>query len=363
MDKELRRVCEAFCIQGTYQSYEEIKVGNVNRTYRVNYLREDGKIKSYIVQAVNTFAFKKPTEVMENIDKVTQHIHEKDPSKIALHFHHTKDRKTYFWDKDGFWRLFNYITSSTYNYCDDLQIIQNAGEAFGEFQRMLSDFEVGLLHETIPNFHNIKRRYAQLEQDYRQDPCGKACEVQAEMTWLLSVKEKSCTLTDMLEKELIPLRVTHNDTKINNVLFEKNGCKPLVIVDLDTVMPGLLAHDFGDAIRFAGNFVEEDSKDADKARLDMDIFEAFTKGFLKATAPSLTVSEINTLALSPFVLAVELSIRFLNDYLLGSPYFKVDYPMHNLVRARCQIALAKDMLCKMDRMEQIIQTCVGNTQR
>ncbi|MGN0802209.1 MAG: hypothetical protein ACI4MF_06395, partial [Candidatus Faecivicinus sp.] len=211
MIDKLRQVCEAFRIEGTMCSCEEIKVGNVNRTYKVDFLRDDGKEKSYIVQQVNTFVFKDPVAVMENIDRVTQHIHAKTPGRIALHFHHTADRKTYLFDENGFWRLFNYIPSSTYNVCEDLEIVRNAGLAFGEFQTMLDDFDASQLHVTIPDFHDTRKRYDKLLADTMTDPCGKVGEVVEELEWLMSVKEKACTLTDLYNRGELPLRVTHND--------------------------------------------------------------------------------------------------------------------------------------------------------
>ncbi len=359
MNTRLQQVCKEFRIGGTYQSYEEIKVGNVNRTYKVNFLQEDGSPKSYIVQAVNTYVFKNPEQVMENIDRVTEHIRGKNPGRIALHFHHTADRKTYIFDENGFWRLFNYIPSTTYNICDDLDIVYNGGEAFGEFQMQLADFDASQLHYTIPDFHNTRKRYEKLIADAKADPCGKVSEVREELDWLISVMDKACTLTDLYEKGDLPLRVTHNDTKINNVLFQQEGFQAIVVIDLDTVMPGLVGHDFGDAIRFAANFEAEDSREYQKAGVNLKVFRAFAEGFLKKTASALTKNEIDTLALSGFVLACELGGRFLDDYILGNKYFKIDYPEHNLVRARCQLALAKDMLRKMDEMNAIVQDCVS----
>ena len=358
MQSKLKSVCSVFRISGTFHSYEEIKIGNVNRTYKVNFLREDNKLKSYIVQQVNTYVFKEPVKVMENIDRVTEYLHAKNPDKKALHFHHTADRKTYVFDENGFWRLFNYIPSSTYNVCDDLAVVRNAGKAFGEFQMQLSDFDASQLHYTIPDFHNTRKRYEKLMEDAAADPCGKVQEVQQELDWLLSVREQACRLTDMYDRGELPLRVTHNDTKINNVLFQQDGNEPIVVIDLDTVMPGLVGHDFGDAIRFAANKVAEDSPDADNAGVNMEVFRAFAEGFLQPTAATLTKNEIDTLALSCFVLACELASRFLDDYILDSPYFKTDYPEHNLVRTRCQIALAKDILVRMDEMNAIVQECV-----
>lgn len=365
LDDTLRRVCRAFRIEGTYQSYDEIKVGNVNRTYKVNFLKEDGAPKSYIVQRLNTYVFPHPIEVMENIDHVTEHIRAKAPGKLSLHFHHTEDRKTYVleYDVDGnlesFWRLYNYIPSSTYNTFTDLTVVRNAGEAFGEFQMQLADFDPALLHETIPHFHDTRKRYEKLEEDAAADPCGRVAQVREELDWLLSVKDTACTLTDMHRRGQLPLRVTHNDTKVNNVLFERDGTRALAVIDLDTVMPGLVGADFGDAIRFACNFVEEDSPAADKAGVNMDVFRAFAQGFLRHTAAHLTQTEIDTLALSGFVLACELATRFLDDYILGDPYFKINYDTHNLIRTRCQVALAKDMLRKLDAMEDIVKECVA----
>ncbi len=355
---ELKRVCNEFCIKGSFDSYVELKQGNVNSTYKVHFTQADGTPKEYIVQRLNTFVFKQPIQVMENIDKVTEHIRAKSTGKLALHFHHTKERNTYVIDEYGFWRLFNYIPSKTYDICDDLNVIKNAGNAFGEFQMLLGDFDASLLHDTIPFFHDTERRYEKLIFDARKDPEGLLESVRPEYDWLMSVRDQACALTRMFKEGKLPLRVTHNDTKINNVLFEKDGTEALVVIDLDTVMPGLVGNDFGDAIRFAANKVEEDSPDFEHAGINMDIFRAFTEGFLSQTAGTLTKNEIETLAISCFAMACELSTRFLDDYILGSPYFKINYPEHNLVRARCQIALAKDMLIHLDEMQRIIVDCV-----
>ena len=359
--RKLLQVGEAFRIPGPFFSYEEIKMGNVNHTYKVNYIRDDGsgmaKIKSYLVQRVNTYAFQRPLELMSNIDKVPESIPHKFPETKCLHFHHTAERSNYLMDQDGFWRLSNYVPSVTFNSCDDLNVVRSAGEAFGDFQMMLSDFDAGALYYTIPDFHNTRKRYEKLKADRTADTCGRVAEVRAELDWLLSVEDEACRLTDMQEQGELPLRVTHNDTKINNVLFDKDTDEALVVIDLDTVMPGLVGHDFGDAIRFAANYVEEDCPDAEKAGLNMEGFRAFAEGFLRHTASALTEKEIETLPLSCFALACELATRFLDDYLLGNPYFKTDYPKHNLTRTRCQVALAKDMLQKMDEIEKSVREC------
>ena len=295
---------------------------------------------------------------MENIDQVTEHIRAKCPGKIALHFHHTRDRKTYVEDGKNFWRMTNYIPSVTYGNVQDLNVVRNAGKAFGDFQEELADFDIQLLHETIPGFHNTRMRYENLEATVSRDPLGRVQQVQQELDFLESVKDQACTLTDLQKEGKLPLRVTHNDTKINNVLFNPDNSEAMVVIDLDTVMPGLMGHDFGDAIRFAANKAPEDCSDPELAGVNLEIFRAFAEGFLEKTAKAMTPMEVDTLALSCFVLTTELATRFLDDYLQGDPYFKTRSPSHNLERTRCQIALAKDMLRKMPQMEQIVKDCV-----
>ncbi|MDD7412380.1 MAG: aminoglycoside phosphotransferase family protein [Eubacteriales bacterium] len=359
--RKLLQVGEAFRIPGPFFSYEEIKKGNVNHTYRVNYIRDDGtgmaSIKSYLVQRVNTYAFQHPVELMRNIDRVTEHIRKKHPDAKCLHFHHTAEGLNYLMDEDGFWRLSNYLPSITFDTCDDLNVVRRAGQAFGDFQMMLSDFDVSQLYYTIPDFHNTRKRYEKFKQDVAADPCGRVKEVQAEIDWLLSVEDEACRLTDLYAAGELPLRVTHNDTKINNVLFDEKTHEALVVIDLDTVMPGLVGHDFGDAIRSAANFVEEDCPDASKAGVNLNVYWAFAEGFLKETASTLTENEVATLGQSCFSLACELASRFLDDYLIGDKYFKTRMPGHNLLRTRCQIALARDMRLKMDAMNAIVRDC------
>ena len=356
--EKLQEVCRQFRIYDEFLGYETIQMGNVNRTYKVNFRLADGSPKSFLVQNVNTYAFRNPVALMDNIDHVTEHIRHKKPGKTALHFHHTADRKTYIIDGDNFWRMTNYVKSITYNSVKDPAILCNAGKAFGEFQMDLSDFDSSRLYETIPNFHNTRKRYEAFLAAVKADKAGRACEVREEIEYLLSVQDLACRLTDLHNAGKLPLRVTHNDTKINNVLFHPDDNSAMIVIDLDTVMPGLIGHDFGDAIRFAANFVEEDCKDYEKAGVDLDVFRAFAEGFLSQTAGTLTETEVETLALSCFVLTAELATRFLADYLDGDLYFNTKYAGHNLVRARCQIALAKDMLKKMPQMEQIVHYCV-----
>lgn len=374
MDKEIARklqsVGQVFNLEGPFFSYEEITMGNVNRTYKVNYVTDDGTgmavLKPYLMQRINSYAFHNPDELMSNIDKVTEFIRARNPDKVNMHFHHTSvsgERKTYFSDGDGFWRVYKYIPAVTFDKCEDIEMVRNAGKAFGEFQMNLNDFPVFDLYYTIPDFHDTKKRYRKLLKDAAADPMGRLSEVREEYDYLTSVMDKACRLTQYYEEGKLPLRVTHNDTKINNVLFDKTTHEPLVVIDLDTVMPGLVGHDFGDAIRFAANFEEEDSENINKIGLDLNTFWAFADGFLSKTADTLTELEVSTLAQSCFCITCELATRFLDDYLIGDKYFKVKKDKHNLIRTRSQIALAKDMEKKMDSMQAIVNTCAGKYKR
>ena len=356
---KLLEVCRLFRIDYEYLGYETIQMGNVNRTYKVNFLLPDGNPKSFLVQNVNTYAFRNPVGLMNNIDKVTEHIRAKKPGQLALHFHHTEDRKTYVDDGENFWRMTNYVPSVTFDATSDRDILWNTGRAFGEFQADLEDFDIHELIETIPGFHNTRQRYEHFIESVKNDKMGRAAEVRDLIEFILSVQDQACVLSDLLAAGQLPLRVTHNDTKINNVLFHPETGKAMIVIDLDTVMPGLMAHDFGDAVRFAANYVEEDSPEYEKAGVNLEVYRAFAEGYLSMTAKTMTEKELETLPLSGFVLAVELGSRFLADYLDGDLYFKIKYPEHNLVRARCQLALAKDMLDKMDEMKQIVYDCVA----
>lgn len=367
MNEEIARklldVGQAFHLPGSFFSFEEIMNGNVNRTYKVNYVTDDGTgmaaTHPYLVQKINSYAFRNPEILMSNIERVTEHIRERCPDKICLQFYHTQQNgqtRAYLEDGENIWRVYTYIPAVTYNKCSDTHIIRSAGEAFGDFQMALSDFDASQLYETIPDFHDTRKRYEQLIRDAEADPCGRLSEVREELGYLLSVQEEACRLTDLYNAGELALRVTHNDTKINNVLFHPETGAPLVVIDLDTVMPGLIGNDFGDAVRFAANFTEEDAEDTSKAGIDLNIFWAFADGFLSRTAPTLTKNETDTLALSCFSITCELATRFLDDYLVGDRYFKVKSEKHNLIRARCQIALARDMHEKLRAMNAIVQS-------
>lgn len=353
MDEKLREVSAVFRLPGTYLSYESIQVGIVNRTYKVNFRLDDGKEKSFLVQNVNTYAFRNPIGLMNNIDLVTEHIRAKNPNKLALHFHHTQDRKTYWMDGSNFWRVMNYVPSTTYNASHDLRILCNAGRAFGEFQTQLADFDSHLLVETIPGFHNTRSRYESLDEAIQQDAAHRVSSAREEIAYIQSIRDRACLLTDLGREGKLPLRVTHNDTKLNNVLLDCKTRKALCVLDLDTVMPGSSLYDYGDSIRFGAATAPEDEKDLSKMGINLHLFRVYTAGYL-AACKSLTPKERELLPLGAKTLTLELAVRFLTDYLDGDRYFKTAYPEHNLVRARAQMKLVADMEEKWEDMQKIV---------
>lgn len=358
LEEKLDSIGKIFRLSGKLYSINTITDGNVNSTYKIGYRLEDGSVKAYVAQRINPYVFKHPAEIMNNIDLVTSHIRSRVPAgQTTLHFHHTADGKNYYIDEEdgSFWRLYTFIPAVCYNTCESLDVLKNAGEAFGQFQMQLSDFDASLLFETIPDFHNTKKRLETLFAHAEEDPCGRAHEIGAELDYLRSMQPVACRLTEALEAGEIPLRVTHNDTKINNVLLDRKTNKPLVVIDLDTVMPGLAMHDFGDAVRFGASTAAEDEADLSLVSLSLEKYRAFSEGFIKYTRSALIPAEIDMMALGALTITLELASRFLDDYLLGDKYFKVNYEGHNLVRARCQLHLAKDMCAKYDQMCEIIK--------
>lgn len=361
IEKKLREIAAVFHASGTLVSYKVITTGNINSTYWLEFSQGNGVTRTYIIQRINTNVFKKPHEIMSNISLVTNHIRSKSvPGQQTLKFYVTDSGKNYYDDGEGnFWRMSNHIDSLTLDSCDELSVMEAVGAAFGDFQNQLSDFDASRLYETIPDFHNTKKRIRKLYEDAEADLCGRVSEVQEEIRFVRENEKLASKLSEMLENGELPLRVTHNDTKITNVLFDKKTHYPLAIIDLDTVMPGLAMHDFGDAVRYACNTAAEDEKNLDLVSLDLTRFQAFAQGFIGKTAKSLTEKELETMVLGAITITIELGVRFLDDYITGDKYFKTIYEGHNLVRTRCQFALAKDMLRKREAMEYLIRDIVS----
>ena len=325
----------------------------------MTYRREDKTLKPYLFQRVNTHVFKSPVKIMENIDRVTTFIREKYPDQITLHFHHTDEGLNYFvQDGESFWRVVNFVDSVTFNASDDLAVIEATGKAFGRFQTQLSDFDGAQLYETIPDFHNTKKRLDTLLTHVKEDAYGRVREVESEIQYIEESYALAAELSVLFAEGKLPKRVTHNDTKCNNVLFDRTTKEPLVVIDLDTIMPGMSMYDFADAVRFIANTAVEDEADTTKVFFDTAKFRAFAKGFIGATQGSLETIEIANLVKATFAITIELASRFLDDYITGDKYFKCVYPKHNLVRARCQLTLAKDIQRKWEELEWIVRDVI-----
>ena len=359
-NQTLAYLAEKFGIEGTVKGFEVVRHGHINGTFDVAIEREDGVEKHYFFQRVNTFVFKHPEQIMSNIAHVTGHLAQKleqlgESRHGAMRFVTRPGGANFYIKGDEFWRVSKAVPNAlTINVCQNPESFRSAGQGFGHFQMLLADFDASKLYETIPNFHNTKWRLETLWANVEADPCGRAKEVTQELKSIRRLSALACRLGEMLDAGELPLRVTHNDTKINNIIFDKDTLKAKTVIDLDTVMPGLVANDFGDAIRFTGNTAKEDEADLSKVGLSLTMFRAFTEGFLGEVKNALTPAEIDTLALGAFTMTLELVARFLADYLVGDQYFKVAYPEHNLVRARCQLRLAEDMFDKFDDMNRIV---------
>ena len=355
MFNTLREIGQKFNLQGEIYSYDAITMGNINSTYKVIYMEDERTLTSYLFQRVNTHVFQTPIEIMENIDRVTTFIRNKYPNQTTLHYYHTDDGRNYLLhDKDFFWRVSNFVDSVTFDSSDDSGIIESTGKAFGAFQTQLADFDASCLYETIPDFHNTKKRLDTLFSHAEEDPCKRAHEVREELRYIASVREKATELYGLYADGKLPCRVTHNDTKCNNVLFTRDTKEPIVVIDLDTVMPGMSVYDFADAVRFIANTSVEDEADISKVFFDTAKFRAFTRGFIGETVHALEPIEINNLVGATFAMTIELASRFLDDYLTGNRYFRCAYPKHNLVRTRCQLKLAQDIERKWDELEWIV---------
>lgn len=348
---QIEKIACSFRIDGTPVDCHEFGSGHINSTFKV--LTDSGR--EYVLQRINKYVFKDPVRLMENAGAVTDFLRTRveDP-KMALHFIPTQDNKFYFLDdEEEYWRMYDFIGGFCLDAPETEEDFYQSAIAFGRFQHMLSDFPAHTLFETIPEFHNTIDRYRQLRESIEKDACGRLESVKDDVAFMMEREELACTLQRLRESGELPLRVTHNDTKLNNVLLDKDTRKSLCVLDLDTVMPGLSLYDFGDSIRFGAATAAEDEKDLSKMTLDLHLFEVYTRGFLEA-ATSLTDREVELLPLGAFVITLELATRFMKDYLDGDLYFKTAYPEHNLVRARTQMKLAADMQAKFDDMNRIV---------
>jgi aminoglycoside phosphotransferase (APT) family kinase protein len=330
----------------------ELTDGHINSTY---VLEARGEItRRFVLQKINTYVFRRPAEPMDNIVRVTGYL--KARGQAALTVFPALDGESYYTDGDGgCWRCYNYV-ENTYS----LQAAGGerdafcAGKAFGAFQRMLGGFPIAALHETIPDFHNTVRRFEALEQAITENAAGRRNEVEQEIAFARARKADTGRLLALAGTAELPLRVTHNDTKLNNVLFDRDSHEPVCVVDLDTIMPGLSLYDYGDSLRFLGSTAAEDERDLNKVRFSMPLFRAYTEGYLEAAAGALTSTEKSLLPFSIKLMTFECGMRFLTDYLSGDVYFRIRRPDDNLARCRTQFALVREIEALLPEMERFV---------
>ncbi|MBO5564588.1 MAG: aminoglycoside phosphotransferase family protein [Lachnospiraceae bacterium] len=353
-----RRIMEnavfRFQLDGNPVSCEPYGHGHINRTYLV----ESDQGKRYILQQLSRRAFHDIPGLMENVQAVTEFLDgQAKDRRESLHLVSTTDGGVCWLDENGeYWRCYEFIEGSIcLQAARNEQDFYESAVAFGHFQRQLKDFPAHTLHETIPMFHNTPNRYRQLKEAIEKDVVGRAAAVREEIDFALQREEEGGRLQELLDHGVLPLRVTHNDTKLNNVMLDEETGKALCIIDLDTVMPGLVAYDVGDSIRFGASTAAEDEKDLSKVEMDLNLYGSYLKGFLSSCG-ELTKEEIRSLPLGAKIMTLENGVRFLTDYLDGDHYYATSREEHNLDRARTQFKLVLDMEKKWDDMMRIIET-------
>jgi len=361
--EKLSYICKQFRLPGELILYRLIPNGHINTAYYVA-LYDGKEVRQFLVQKVNWYVFKEPVSMMHNIDLITQHIMQKEKTmerRRRLHFHHTAEGHNYLILGEGenreFWRLYNFIENSvSFETAEgNPNVLRMSGKAFGKFMRQLQDFDAAQLVESIPHFHDTRYRMNTFFNVVEADPLGRAKDAAGEISEIRDNRAFACTLCEQIDAGELPIRVTHNDTKTNNILFDRDTLDPLVVIDLDTCMPGLACYDFGDTVRFAACTAEEDERDVERMKLDLDLFRAYAEGYIGELGAVLTPAELESLPTGAAVITLELASRFLGDYLEGDKYFRIDYPEHNLVRARAQLALFRDMMAHMDDMRAIVR--------
>lgn len=356
-------IIDAFPNYGEVLGYKPVTDGHINDTYIVEYLKDNGEKVRFLLQRINTNVFKMPVELMDNVMGVTAFLRKKieaaggDPMRETLTVYPAKDGKNYYMAADGgCWRMYNFVEDTySINELTSAEDFKSAALSFGNFQNLLADYPIETLYDTIPNFHNTPSRFKDFLIALETNASGRKDMARPEIDFVLE-REKDCSvITDLLDSGELPVRVTHNDTKLNNVLFDKATNKGICVVDLDTVMPGSSLYDFGDSIRFGANTAAEDEKDLSKVSLNLEYFKAYVEGYLEAAGKSLTEDEIKYLPFAAKLLTLECGIRFLGDFINGDVYFKTEYPEHNLVRARTQFKLVEDMEAKYGDMMRIVE--------
>ena len=355
----IENVVATFEVEGKVKEYSPFGNGHINDTRLVTM---DNGVQ-YVLQRINKNVFKRPDLLMENYVGVTKFIRKKieemggDPLREVLNAIPAKDGKPFTIDEEGqYWRLLVYVTESmSYDKVERPEQFYDSAVSFGDFQYMLRDYPAETLHETIVNFHNTPDRFRQLTEAIANDAKGRLAEVAAEVEFAKAREEFAGTLERARREGKLPLRVTHNDTKLNNILFDSNTGKALCVVDLDTIMPGYSVNDFGDSIRFGATTALEDETDLTKVNFDISLYELYVKGFIEGAKGGLTEGELEMLPIGAIMMTFECGMRFLADYLNGDTYFRVHRPSHNLDRCRNQFKLVADMESQLDEMRAIVK--------
>lgn len=360
--EQILKAANAFALKGQIKSCRVYGSGHINHTFLL-ICEENRQEYSYILQQINHIVFKDIEGLMQNIKKVTLFLRHQiienhgNPDRETLNLIPTKNGKNYYQDSEGYyWRVYLFISHATcYNKVEKPEDFYQVGKAFGKFQCLLENFPADELVETIPNFHNTPARFITFQNVIEKDVMGRASQVQKEIHFIRE-REKEMSLALSLQKQgKLPLRVSHNDTKLNNIMIDDTTRQALCIIDLDTIMPGFSIFDYGDSIRFGANTAKEDEKDLSKVSLSLPLFEIYTKGFLEGSKGRLKEVEIELLPYGAKMMTLECGMRFLTDYLEGDIYFHVSKKEHNLDRCRTQLALVADIEKKWTDMKTIIQ--------
>lgn len=359
----LKAVGEQFRVPGGWLDAQPYGTGHINDTYLCRW-QVNGRVVPYIQQRINHAIFKNPPHLMENILRVTRHLRGKlpprtdhEPVRETLTVIQTKDGASYYHDAHGhYWRMYIFITNAkTYDVCQGAAQAYEAAKAFGHFQAQLADLPNGRLHETIPSFHHTPRRFQTLEAAIQKDACNRCADACAEIDFCLARRPLASAVTALIEQGRMPERITHNDTKINNVMIDDATGRGICIIDLDTVMTGCALYDFGDIVRTATRAADEDERDLAKVSLDIGIFEALVKGYLESTRSFLTPIEVDHLVVAGRLITFTIGIRFLADYLAGDTYFKTHRPGQNLDRARVQFKMIASMEAQEAAMQAVVR--------
>ena len=345
---DYKSIANRFCIEGNVLEIAPYGEGHINLTLLVTTDK-----KRYIMQKMNTKVFSDPDSLMANICGVTEHLTARGIE--TLNVVPTKDGQPFLKEEECY-RVYDFIENTvTYQKVTDKEVFKNSGKAFGEFQNYLAEFDASKLTETIKRFHDTPKRFADFKAALDADKLGRAKECAEEIAFVLSHGDTYGKVVDGLKDGSLPLRVTHNDTKLNNILMDEKTNTARAVIDLDTVMPGSMLYDFGDSIRFGASTAAEDEKDLDKVHFSLALFEAYTKGYLSAVKESITEKEKELLPYGAYLMTIECGMRFLTDYLSGDTYFATKYAGHNLVRCRTQIRLAKEMEENFAKMSTIVE--------